>query len=205
MKRLILIVMVGLWLPAVAFGVTIVVSPDGPLTIQGAIDLAEPGDVVELLDGVYTGTGNRDLTFSGKAITVRSQSEDPTACIIDCQGSDSEHHRGFLFDQGEGNDSLLHGITIRNGNAPWSGGIYCLDGFPTIRKCVFLNNVGSEGAAICTQGDCQISDCYFADNHSQFNGGAISACCMYGYPGPTVLRCTFVNNSATDYGGGFRT
>ncbi len=47
-------------------------------------------------DGIYTGEGNRDIDFLGKAITVRSENG-PESCIIDCQGSEADPHRGLLL------------------------------------------------------------------------------------------------------------
>jgi hypothetical protein len=46
-------------------------------TIQSAIDDAVNGDVVIVADGIYTGAGNRDIDFLGKAITVCSENESP--------------------------------------------------------------------------------------------------------------------------------
>ena len=82
--------------------------------IQATIDAANPGDVVMVADGVYTGAGNRDLSFHGKAITVRS-ANGPDACTIDCQGTPEVPYRGFCFSSGEGPDSILMGFTITNG------------------------------------------------------------------------------------------
>jgi len=42
-------------------------------TIQSAIDVAVSGDIIVVDDGVYTGDGNRDIDFKGKAITLRSE------------------------------------------------------------------------------------------------------------------------------------
>lgn len=98
-----------------------VVAPDGSgdaATIQEAIDAADSLDVIELLDGVFTGPGNRNLDFAGAAITLRSRSDDPGACVLDCEGDSAgigEPRRGFLFQSGEGPATVIRGITIRNG------------------------------------------------------------------------------------------
>jgi len=177
-----------------------VVEPGGPLTIQDAIDQCVDKDVVELMDGVYTGDGNRDLIFSGKKITVRSASGDPTTCVIDCEASDSDNHRGFTLMDGETLESVIEGITITRGNHGWSGGVYCQ--YATIRNCHFIDNVGTEGGGITMQEAGVIEDCLFVGNHA-VNGGGVSVCCAYGITA-SVTRCTFVRNTADDYGGGFR-
>jgi predicted outer membrane repeat protein len=204
MFRLTPIVLLAAMFATAAAADTIAVSPDGPLTIQAAIDAALPGDVVELADGVYTGEGNRDLDFGGKAITLRSASGDPAACILDCEGSDTDHHRGIHFNSEEGPDSVVEGITIRNGYHAWSGGIYsetyCT---PTIRHCRFLANQGSEGGGLCVKDAATVEDCWFEGNHSSHHGGGASAAMTWGWT-PTFTRCTFVQNTAGTYGGAFR-
>ena len=177
-----------------------VVSPSGPMTIQGAIDLCDDKDVVELMDGVYTGEGNRDLVLGGKEITVRSASGDPATCIIDCEATENDHHRGFTLNGGETLNTVIEGITIRRGNSDYAGGVVCE--IATIRNCHFIDNVGIEGGGITMMDSGVIEDCLFVGNNA-VNGGGISVCCYYNAMA-TVNRCTFVGNTASDYGGGFR-
>jgi len=51
----------------------ITVDDDAPAdfnNIQAAIDDANNGDIVEVKPGTYTGDGNRDIDFNGKARTA---------------------------------------------------------------------------------------------------------------------------------------
>jgi len=181
------------------------VTPYGPITIQEAIDSSSPGDIIELADGVFTGDGNRDIDFHGKAITVRSQSGDPTTCIIDCEGSDLENHRAFHFRHGEESDSIIEGLTMRNGYHPLSGGIYGeLYCTPTIRDCRFINNHSNDGAGICIEDEATIENCWFEGNVSSSHGGAASVVFTNSGSIPTFTGCTFVNNTAGHWGGAFR-
>jgi predicted outer membrane repeat protein len=187
-----------------AYGVScgpglIVVQPDGSgdyPTIQAAIDAVHPSGVVELADGVFTGSGNRDLSFGGKAITVRSQSGDPELCIIDCQGTPSVEHRGFVFNSGEGSSSLLENLTIRNAYAYHAAGLFCESGAsPTIRGCVFRDNTAtsSAGALGAHNGSAPtVSDCLFSENHAGGEGGAL----RFYDSSPTVEDCTLVGNTS---------
>ena len=84
--------------------------PTNYLTIQHAIDAAQYGDIVLVADGVYKGTGNKDLDLKGKAITVRSENG-PASTIIDCEGV----RKGFHFHSGETSTAVVSGFTIKNG------------------------------------------------------------------------------------------
>jgi len=210
-----------------ASGSTYVVHPDGTgdfPTIAGAIDFAVNGDVIELTDGVFTGTGNRDIDFGGRAITVRSQSGDAENCIIDCEGSASDPHRGFIFQNGEGPDSRLERVTIRHGWADYyGGGIFCDDGTsPTIWRCTLYKNEADYGGGLRGGGSSTITGCSFVENVSvrgggigRLPGGVLESCSFIGntatYGGgiyirsscsPTLLGCTFENNTASHSGGG---
>ena len=92
---------------------TIHVPGDYP-TIQAGIDAASDGDTVVVADGIYTGEGNANMDFGGKAITVRSENG-PANCIIGC--GCGEDTRAFYFHNDEGPDSVVKGFTIRGGKA----------------------------------------------------------------------------------------
>lgn len=211
-------------IPTGARATTYYVSPSGDdhnsgktsdrpkCTIQAGIDAALAGDQVVLSPATYTGTGNRDLDYHGKAITVRGT--DPNnpdivaTTVIDCQGSAGDYHRGFRFVSGETAGAILAGLTITNGYAPaeslpdhvlvWGGGAVFCTSTPTIHHCVFTENSADHyGGAICIwSGNPVITDCTFSGNVST-NGGALAL-----ELGGCVLRaCVFTSNAASWYGG----
>ena len=174
-------------------------SPDAPLkTIQKAIDtIASPGHVVPT-PATYTGTGNVDLDFKGKAITVRAiEPRDfytVTTTVIDCQASSANKHRAFYFHTGEDANSVVKGLTIINGYQTSGGAIWCSSS-PTIKNCTFTNNTASSfgGGIYCYDSDAIISNCTFSKNIALSKGGALY--CDY-YSGVTLGNSILWNNIA---------
>jgi parallel beta-helix repeat protein len=172
-------------------------------TIQAAIDIALDGDIVIVAPDTYTGSGNRDLDFKGKAITVRSADpNDPNivaATIIDCQNLG----RGFYFYSGENAGSVLNGFTITNGYSTYGGGIYCNDSSPAITNCTFSGNSADvEGGGMSNSNSSPtITSCTFTGNsvsydHPNSGGGMYNAS-----SNPTIINCIFSSNSSYLGGG----
>ncbi len=120
--------------------------PSQYATIQAAVDAAAPGDTVLVADGTYRGPGNRDIDLAGKAITVRSE-HGPGTCVIDCEGTSPEPHRGFRVANYESSATRIEGFMIEFGLAPAEpncpssgGGLFIYSANPTIRNCVFVQN-----------------------------------------------------------------
>ena len=98
---------------------TITVRADGSgdyPTIQRALDAAVVGDEVVLDRGTYAGTGNFNLNFRGKAVTLRSRNPDDNECmrntIIDAQGEGVIIR--FINDEGPG--TVFEGFTLGAGD-----------------------------------------------------------------------------------------
>lgn len=149
-----LLVVLSLAAASDACGVTLRVPTQWP-NVQSAITAAAPGDTVALDNGVYSGPGNRDIEFLGKAIVVRSSSGEASACVIVCDGSVDTPHRGFRFGAGEPAQAVLEGIAIRGGWDLKSGSGILVEATPggqpsapTIRGCVIESCASPEGAAV---------------------------------------------------------
>ena len=207
-------------------------SVDHPFdAIQEAIDAAASGDMVVILPGTYTGEGNRDLDFKGKAITIRSEDpNDPNLVIINCEGTAESPHRGFEFHRYETPMSVLAGLTIIGGYHELGGGMYC-GGYarPTVTNCTFRENSASLGGGLYIESSPTLTNCTFSNNSADGGGGiynsgqepeckpVISRCrfiantagynggAMYNldrYAEPVVTRCEFIRNSVSQGGGG---
>jgi len=193
-----LLVIVG-----IALGEILLVQNDVP-TIQEAIYAAVNGDTVLVGDGIWSGNGNRDIDFMGKAIVVMSENG-PGNCIIDCGGGWSNHHRGFYFHRGEDSTSVVKGFTIRNGYTDYGGGILCSGSSPTItgnnitgNTCGNISIGGSGGGIHCGSGSPTIVGNTIGGNFAMDRGGGIY--CSSG--SSTIKNNTITGNSVYYFSGG---
>ena len=201
-------------LASAAPAATYLVRPNGSgdyATIQDAVDGVVDTDIIELADGTFEGTGNRDIDFLGKAITIRSQSGDPTMCTIDCGGDEFDPHRGFWFHSGEGSFSVLENIRVVNGYiVDGNGGaVLCEGAAPTIEGCIFGANIvdgtGVRGGAIHMVDPPYfvMTGCRFTGNTAgEFTGGMGGAVAVFGAEQGEFHDCTFGPGNFADMGGG---
>ena len=203
MKTLVcFLIALSLIIPATALARTWLINATGTgdaPNIQAGVDSAAAADTVLLADGTYTGPGNRDIDFRGKAITVRSQSGEASAVVIVCGGTSIDPHRAFLFDSNETQTSVLEGVTITDGYIDDGGAIICHYSSPTIKTCIFTGNTATtvSGAIDLLNSTAVIDCCHFISNQSLSAGGAV----YMEISSPTISSCSFSWNTAANNGG----
>lgn len=178
-------------------------------TIQAGINAAIPGDTVLVANGTYTGPGNVNIDFLGKAITVTSENG-PFYTSIDAQ----DVNRGVLFISNETASSILKGFWIRNcfADATAAGdggaGILCKNSSPTIKNCIIKYCwvlQGNGGGMHIIDGSPTLEYCTFYQTGSDYNGGAVYI--LNTSPGGNVVaplfdHCDFIQNFAESQRGG---
>ncbi|UCG61780.1 MAG: right-handed parallel beta-helix repeat-containing protein [Candidatus Zixiibacteriota bacterium] len=143
---------------------TVINVPGDQSTIQAGIDVALPGDTVLVEPSEYSGDGNRDLDFHGKNIRLALSELGPLGVFLNCEGTESEPHRGFWLHSGEDSTAVIDGFTIINAYAPeWDNAAVLIEGAsPKLINCVIENNVGN-GVRV-NQGQLLMYDCIVRDN-----------------------------------------
>lgn len=175
---------------------TIRVPQDYP-TIQAGINAAAAGDTVLVADGIYTGSGNKNIEFKGKAITVMSE-HGPESCMIDCQNNG----RGFYFNASESSQTVLDGFTIINGYVTGGyvsnrgGGIRIGTGAsPRIQNCIITRNRATGmGAGIYVVSNASVfENCMISENTGEglYHDGSTAGVPLI------VLNCVFESNIGT--------
>ncbi|MCD4654799.1 right-handed parallel beta-helix repeat-containing protein, partial [bacterium] len=191
-------VIVLLLLLPVSISANIIYVPADFATIQEAIDVANNYDTVIVADGIYSGLQNTNLDMHGRSITVESENG-PDDCIIDCEYSG----RGFYFHSGENFESVVRGITIRNGKTDQGengGGIACINASaPTIDNCSIENCSGLAGAGVsCIESSPHFLFCRISGNRADHDGGGI----YFSHSHSQLRYCTIVDNKALQFHGG---
>jgi uncharacterized repeat protein (TIGR01451 family) len=196
------------------------------LTIQNATGTVNSNGMVTIADGVYSGTGNTNITIN-RNMTIQGQSQ--TGTIIN--GTDTN----WIFTIASGVNVTLCNLTFANGIS-FDGGAILNHGIMSISDCTFTENTATHwggaiygdsytnimsltdctftkntalvgGGAIAYRNICNITNCTFMYNSvtggNSWCGGAIGA---YSLSSSTVTGCTFVGNSVdpipSSFGGG---
>jgi len=184
-------------------------SAESPFkTIQAGLDAASNDyDIVQVANGTYTGTGNKDLNMHGRSLMLVSAG---TAgdCIIDCEYDG----RGFNLTNSEPREAVIARLSVTHGQVSDDGGAVCLDpASPTVVECRFGNNAATNtssgagrGGAVWVDATAGTSDpafieCAISWNYAKREGGGI--CCSTD-SSPLFLDCAIVGNSSKYEGGG---
>jgi hypothetical protein len=169
-------------------------------TIGEAIAAAGQDDIILLAPGTY----NEAIDYQGKAITIES-SGGAEVTILDGTGLSTAIVR---FDSNETSDSVLRGVTLRNGTTGASypinpsdlvgGAVSVYQSDPVIENCVFLDNSADYGgAAFFFESSALVSWCTFSGNQAAVEGGAVFLNRSFA----EFSDCVFDSNVALDSGG----
>ena len=149
-----------------------------PATIQGALDAAVSGDVIEL--GACTFFEDNIVFPNGIDLTLRGAGRDLT--IIDGGGGTDTNPILKMDNTGQTSATVISDLTFRNGvNTlnPGPGGVFIRSASPTVRNVRFLDNagpgVGSGAAHVLVRGSSAplFDRCLFTGGHDA--GGAFIA------------------------------
>ncbi|MHC4414570.1 MAG: right-handed parallel beta-helix repeat-containing protein [Planctomycetota bacterium] len=184
-------------------------------SIQHGIDAASVGDEIVVGPGAY----HESISFSGKAVTVRSAGGREVT-TIDGSGLGISV---VTFGGPVGPNTALEGFTITGGDAfagggmlnengsptvtdcwfagntatLFGGGIYSYGGRPTLTGCSFEGNTADGGGGLFTESsNAVMTNCTFRANVATFGGAIFNS-----GSDPTLTNCTFCENTATSNGG----
>ena len=166
-------------------------------TIQAAVNNASDSDVVTLMDGTYSGIGNRDIDLKGKNITIKSE-HGASKTIINCEGTQQDQHRAFYLHSKEA--TTLSSLTMENG-CKYSGGAINVDAGSSIKMigCILTNNVSS---GVFNRGTADMINCTFTKNSANSLGDVSFGGAIYSDGILTLTHCTFAENSEIGFDAG---
>ncbi|MGA1870035.1 MAG: right-handed parallel beta-helix repeat-containing protein [bacterium] len=161
-------------------------------SIQEAINTIyyDKGEII-----VHKGIYFENIDFLGKSITIKSIDPNDPNIVENTIVNGGQAGSVITFTNSEGSNSVLSGITIRNGS-----GIYCRSSSPTITHCIITENStsGDGGGIYCHSSSPTITHCIITENSTSGDGGGIYCHSS----SPTITHCIISENSAGRGGGG---
>ncbi|MBI4813506.1 MAG: hypothetical protein HY802_04065, partial [Methanobacterium sp.] len=177
-------------------------------SIKNATGTVTDGGTVNIANGIYTGTGNTNVTID-KNMVIIGQSQENT--IIDGTNIASV----FLIQQGINvtimnlvfvNGNATENVTLEDQNVT-SGGAIFNSGNLTVFNCTFIGNTAGWGGAIGNTGTMALIDSNFLGNNAHtftvasasnhFRGSAYGGAIYNYYDSITVISgCNFTSNYA---------
>lgn len=195
--------------------------------LAAAVSPSAAARAIWVAAGTYVpgaGSGSRNATFQladgvavygGFAGTEDDPSErEPAAHVtilsgdIGVIGDPSDNCYHVVSTGGCGPGTILDGFTITGGNADGAephnsgGGIFNVDGAPTIQGCRIVGNhasFGGSGVFVDRAGSLTIVNSLLAGNTATFGAGILGYLCQ----SLTVVNCTLADNTASGMHGGF--
>jgi len=176
--------------------------PDQYPSVQSAIYAAAESDTIIVLPGTYY----ENIDYLGKEITIGSLflfSQDSMYIedtIIDGNQSGSV----VTLNSGEGPNTKISGLTIRNGLADLGAGFYCYKICFDISDLHVHNNIAyTDGGGLYSKtSDITMHNCLFENNHAEDDGGGI--CCVTSSD-LDMTDCIIAYNFCSDCGAGICT
>jgi hypothetical protein len=163
---------------------------------KGIAVAAANGDTVLLADGTYN---ERNLDFGMKNLVLQSQSNNPHACILDCQ----QTGRGIRIAGGQNAATTVGGLTIQNGNIGTdndAGGMLIVNASPKLTNCIFTGNInnfnnGFTASALYVDlsSNPTITGCTF-HRHNDPSFSLSGTIVLAGGAGATMTNCNFSRN-----------
>ena len=158
-------------LPAHAAGNVITVCEAGGdyTTIQAAVNAASSDDIVSVCPGVY----QENIVLRAR-VSIQGEGSDVT--IVD-GGATQSVVRSLTADIGS--DTIVSGLTLRNGRATSGGGILVRQGSPLFKNLVIENNVAWQdqggGVAVLDGARVTLTNVVARNNRANRGGGVAVA------------------------------
>ena len=159
------------------------------LTIKNATGTATKGNTVNIANGIYTGSGNTNITINNN-ITIKGQNQIHT--VINGTG------KNWIFYIPNDVSVSIEDLTLTNGTTGGLGGAINANhnSVLNVKSCTFTGNNAMRGGAIYNEGTLTV-------NGSSFNGNtAVSSGAIENYGTLNVAGSDFTGNTATSDGGG---